>query len=318
MTGTDIQFAAGLLQSSEIVAIPTETVYGLAANGQNRNAVIKIFQAKNRPFFDPLILHTDSIAKAGNLVKEFTPEALKLAEKYWPGPLTLVHPKADNIPDMVTSGLPSVGVRIPSHPVALALLRLLDFPLAAPSANPFGYVSPTCAEHVEKQLGDKVAYILDGGDCEVDVESTIISFLDKAPRVLRKGGLSIEQIESTLDQKIHIDERSSSKPAAPGMLQSHYSPGIKLVLGDIDSLLPRYRGLKIAILSFSRVFDTVPLEMQQVLSYDADVTQAAHNLFASMRRLAELRPDIIIAEEIPASGLGAAINDRLRRAAFEG
>jgi L-threonylcarbamoyladenylate synthase len=174
--GTDIEKCAQLLREGKLVAIPTETVYGLAANAFNQDAVVSIYEAKNRPFFDPLIIHTDSVDKAKNFVSFFPEKAKRLADVFWPGPLTLLLPRSNEVPDVVTSGLDNVAIRVPDHELTLKLLEQLDFPLAAPSANPFGYVSPTEPEHVQKQLGNKIPYILDGGKCKVGIESTIIGF----------------------------------------------------------------------------------------------------------------------------------------------
>src|ERR1035437_8374682 len=193
--GIDIEKAKQILQEGGLVAIPTETVYGLAANALNKDAVFKIIEAKNRPHFDPLIIHTDSIEKVKLHVSDFPQWAQQLANAFWPGPLTLLLPKKNSIPDLVTSGLPQVAVRIPNHPLTLQLLKSLDFPLAAPSANPFGYVSPTNAEHVAAQLQGSVDYILDGGPCDVGIESTIVGFEDGKITIYRLGGLAIEDIE---------------------------------------------------------------------------------------------------------------------------
>jgi L-threonylcarbamoyladenylate synthase len=192
--GKDIQKAKQLIEAKELVAIPTETVYGLAANGLNADAVLKIYKAKNRPTFNPLILHVPYLGEAKKLVKYFPEKALQLAETFWPGPLTLVLPKNDIVPDMVTAGQSTVAIRVPNHPLTLQLLRALDFPLAAPSANPSGYISPTSAIHVQQQLGEKIAYVLDGGECSVGVESTIVKVTEDEVSILRYGGISVEDI----------------------------------------------------------------------------------------------------------------------------
>ncbi len=208
--GTNIQTAAELLRKGEVVAIPTETVYGLAANAYNEAAVLKIFQAKQRPAFDPLIVHVHSLEQVKEVVsfseltrKDMRKEAEALMVKFWPGPLTLVLPKSDRVPDLVTSGLDTVAVRMPAHPMALELLRSLDFPLAAPSANPFGYVSPTTAQHVADQLGDKIPYILDGGPCTVGVESSIIGWESEADQwvLYRPGGTPVAEIEAVMAER---------------------------------------------------------------------------------------------------------------------
>ncbi len=231
--GTDIKIALNLLNRSEIVGIPTETVYGLAANAFDPIAVAKIFKAKERPAFDPLIVHTSSLERAMRFVEIIPGKAYKLANKFWPGPMTLIFKKKAIIPDIVTSGLETVAVRIPNHPLTLELLRSIDFPLAAPSANPFGYISPTSAEHVNEQLGEKIKYVLDGGDCHVGIESTIIDFDDDEINVLRLGGCKIEDLKKIVG-KINLRPITSSNPVAPGMMNSHYSPLTPIIIGDID------------------------------------------------------------------------------------
>ena len=196
--GTDIALAVHLLKQNKCVAIPTETVYGLAANALEEDAVAKIFAIKKRPAFDPLIVHIAEMSQMLDFVKTVPPVAHQLASVFWPGPLTLLLPKKDCIPDITTSGLNSVGIRIPSHPMTLELLKQLPFPLAAPSANPFGYISPTAAQHVAAQLGDDVDFILDGGDCTIGLESTIVDFTCDEPKVRRWGGITAEMLQPIL------------------------------------------------------------------------------------------------------------------------
>lgn len=307
----DIQKAKDLLESGELVAIPTETVYGLAANALHPEAVIKIFETKNRPHFDPLIVHVASVEQVKSLAIEFPAKAQLLAEKFWPGPLTLLLKKKSIIPDLVTSGLDTVGIRMPEHPLTLELLRKLDFPLAAPSANPFGYISPTTAEHVKAQLGEKIQLILDGGPCEVGVESTIIDCTQETPVVVRLGGLGVEKIESIIG-KVNVNTTSSSKPSAPGLLISHYAPRKPFLLGNIQELVSKNSNKKIALITFEgEPKDT----LHKVLSREGSLNEAARNLFKVMRELDQTDADVIIAEPVPDHGLGRAINDRLRRAA---
>ena len=309
--GKDILKASSLLGQGKLVAIPTETVYGLAANALDTTAVAGIFRAKNRPTFDPLIIHTYSIEKAKEYVTEFPTELEKLAKAYWPGPLTLLLPKKNVIPDLVTSGLFDVAIRIPNHPLTLELLQQLKFPLAAPSANPFGYVSPTKPEHVNKQLGNEVDYILDGGACEVGIESTIVGMENGKVCVYRLGGLTIDQIEKVVG-KIELKINSSDNPTSPGQLHSHYAPMKKLVIGNVEELLKQYENA--GVLSFGdKSYEVYTYE----LSRTADLTEAAANLFAGLRALDESKVEIIITEYLPAIGLGIAINDRLTRAAAE-
>lgn len=309
--GTDINVAAQLLNEGKIVAIPTETVYGLAANALDTKAVIKIFEAKNRPTFDPLIVHTYSISEIEKWVTHFPEKAKILAEKFWPGPLTLLLNKKDVIPDVVTSGLNTVGIRIPNHFLTIELLKKLNFPLAAPSANPFGYVSPTCAKHVYDQLGKKVDYILNGNSCKVGIESTIIGFENERPTVYRLGGLSIEEIENCIG-KVNIELNNSSNPQSPGMLKSHYAPLKKLVYGNIEELIEKYKNKKIGIISFYKKFPCYNI----VLSPEKSITKAAENFFSAIRIMdANDEVEIIICELFPEEGLGRALNDRLKRAA---
>ncbi len=249
--GTDIEQAANLLRTGKLVAIPTETVYGLAANAFIEPAVVSIFEAKQRPAFDPLIVHTHSINQFEQIAVHIPDLAYKLAEAFMPGPVTLILPRNPQIPLLVTSGNELVGVRIPDHPLTLNLLQQLDFPVAAPSANPFGYVSPTTAQHVAQQLGERIPYILDGGPCQVGIESTIIQIINSQVAILRLGGLAIEQIEAVIGKPIHHIKTSSSNPKAPGMLSSHYAPRKKVILGNINENLKKYDPQKNGHLVFS-------------------------------------------------------------------
>jgi len=314
MINQDLELAEKLLKEGHLVAIPTETVYGLAANALDVKAVAKIFETKNRPTFDPLIIHTDSIEKVNQFVEYIPQKALELAQKFWAGSLTLLLPKKDIIPDLVTSGLSRVAIRIPKHPLTLNLLKRLDFPLAAPSANPFGYISPTKAEHVEAQLGDKIPLILDGGACEVGIESTIVGFENGKTIIYRLGGISVEAIEVVVGS-VEIQPHSSSNPNAPGMLESHYAPKKPFVLGNLEALLSKYAPSEIGVLAFSETKTGIPVGNQRVLSASQDILEAAQNLFAFMRELDQMPVKVILAELLPEENLGKAINDRLRRAA---
>lgn len=309
----DLDRAKQLLSKGDLVAIPTETVYGLAANALNENAVLKIFEVKNRPHFDPLIVHVASIHQAESLVSFFPEKARHLAEKFWPGPLTLLLKKKAIIPDVVTSGLDTVGIRMPAHSMALQLLQSLDFPLAAPSANPFKYISPTSPAHVLAQLGEKIELILDGGECEVGVESTIVDCTDDKLRVARLGGLSVEEIEIIVG-KVEVANISESKPSAPGMLLSHYAPRKPFVVGNIHVLKSAYAHQKIAMITFKGISTDT---LHKVLSPEGSLLEAARNLFKIMRELDESDADIILAEPVPNLALGRAINDRMHRAATQ-
>lgn len=311
--GIDIQWAAKLLQEGEVVAIPTETVYGLAGNALNTNAVLKIYEAKNRPQFNPLIIHVPSPEHFKLYVSEIYDTVYRLAEKFCPGPLTFLLPKKDIVPDLVTAGSTKVAIRVPSHPTTLGLLNQLDFPLAAPSANPFGYVSPVTAQHVYDGLKNKIPYILDGGTCNVGVESTIVGFENDKVIVYRLGGVSIESIEEVVGKKIEL-QLSHEKPDTPGQLKSHYATSTPLYTGKVDELIRRHKGERIAILSFDKIYTGIPAEQQFPLSLKGDLHEAAAHLFSVLRKLDELKADCILAELFPERGLGRAINDRLSRA----
>lgn len=309
---TDIDKAVQLLLEGALVALPTETVYGLGANALNAGAVAKVFKAKNRPSFDPLIVHVASIKQAHE-VAEINAAAVTLFERFSPGPLTLVLPKKSIVPDLVTSGHPTVAVRIPNHPMTLEVIGKSGLCIAAPSANPFGYTSPTTAMHVEQQLGDKIDAVLDGGPCGVGLESTIVD-LCGTPRVLRLGGLALEQLESVLGT-LEV-QTSSSNPNAPGMLSSHYNPGATIRLFDnLDSLKS-----SIDIVDNSEVgllVMSTEMEGSNVfnLSKSLSDVEAASRLFTGLRELRARGFKEIWTHYLPEDGLGRAINDRLKRAA---
>lgn len=312
--GNNIILAKDFLEKQQLVAIPTETVYGLAANALDPIAVAKIFEAKERPTFDPLIVHVSGLSDALNYVTDIHPYLLKLAKKFWPGPLTLLLPKKSNIPDLVTSGLDRVGVRVPDHALTLELLRSISFPLAAPSANPFGYISPTKAEHVQKQLGEKIPYILDGGDCSVGLESTIVGEENGEIIIYRLGGLSVDQVEEVVG-KVSVQLNQSSNPKAPGQLKSHYAPKKPVYLGDLKELMVTFSEKKIGAILFGEPSFSDPTILVKNLSPSKNYQEAAAHLFSFLRELDESDADVIICELLPELGLGLAINDRLRRAA---
>ncbi len=312
--GKDIEKAKWILEQGDLVAIPTETVYGLAGNALNVTSITKIFDVKNRPHFDPLIIHVPDIKRAEQYAEEIPKPARSLMEFFWPGPLTILLRRKNIIPDLVTSGLDTVGVRCPKHELTQQLLTELSFPLAAPSANPFGYVSPTKPEHVDEQLGDKIKYILDGGDCKVGIESTIVGFENDKPTIYRMGGLSVELLERVIG-KVQAQTHSSSNPKAPGQLKSHYAPLKKVILGNIEQLLPQYSSSRIGLLTFKTDFHHTH---QFILSPSANLDEAAQHLFTALRELDKMPIDIILAELVPDHGLGKAINDRLIRAAAMG
>ena len=313
--GTDIQRAQQALEAGKLVGIPTETVYGLAANAMNPVAVAEIFKAKDRPTFHPLIVHTHSLEQARSWVKEVPAAIEKLTDMLWPGPLTVLLPKAEGaIPDIVTGGSPWIGIRVPQHPLTLALLRNLSFPLAAPSANRFGYVSPTSPQHVAEQLSEQVAYILDGGKSQIGVESTIVLAEEagEALKVIRPGGISIELL-TYLAGPVEIVE-GNTKVQAPGVLKSHYATSCALKVGEVGELLAEHPLSRVGIISFQTYYPQVLEANQRILSPQGDLDEAAQNLFAAMRELDQLELDIILAEVFPEKGLGRAINDRLQKA----
>lgn len=312
--GKDLNEAKILLQRNEVVGIPTETVYGLAANALNSEAVLKIFTVKERPHFDPLIVHTHAIGEIEKYVSEFPAKARMLLEAFSPGPLTVLLKKTAVIPDLVTSGLDTVAMRIPKQELSLQLLRQLDFPLAAPSANPFGYISPTSAAHVYHQLNGKIPYILDGGSCQVGVESTIVGFENNQVIVYRLGGLSLEDLERVAGTVI-VNSISSSNPVSPGLLKSHYAPRTPFRLVTASEAASLNLQKNSAVIGFNEWLPGVPKDQQFLLSEKGNLNEAAKNLFAVMRQLDQMQLDEIVAVEFPEIGLGKAINDRLQRAA---
>ncbi|WP_116125036.1 L-threonylcarbamoyladenylate synthase [Lewinella sp. IMCC34183] len=309
--GTDPEEAARRLRAGELVALPTETVYGLGANALDPAAVAGIFAAKNRPRFDPLILHQSSAERALAWARRVPADAERLAA-CWPGPLTLVLERAAGVPDLVTAGLNTVALRVPAHPLTRTVLEAVEFPVAAPSANPFGYVSPVTAAHVAAQLGERVDYILDGGPCRVGVESTIVGFPGGRPTVLRKGGTPVERIEELLGTEVAVRTHGSSRPEAPGMLTHHYSPGLPLWLTENA---PEPGTAERAAVRFGEPAGNAH---EYTLSATGDLEEAARNLFGILRQLAEAGYGAAQVALVPERGLGRAINDRLRRAAERG
>lgn len=313
---TEILKAAEFLKKGEIGAIPTETVYGLAGNALNEMAVLKIFEAKNRPFFDPLIVHIAAFNQIEKYVEELPAKAQILAQAFWPGPLTLLLKKKSNIPDLVTAGSDLVAIRIPNHPIPLELLKSIDFPLAAPSANLFGYVSPTEAKHVEQQLGEKISFVLDGGSCEIGLESTIVGFENDKMIVYRVGGISLEELQR-IGGEFELNINQSSNPKAPGMLKSHYAPSKKVIFRNWGDYLSNISSENFGIIAFDSAYEFVPTENQRILSPKGDLNEAARNLFSALRSFENSNVKFILAEEFPNEGLGRAINDRLSRASAE-
>lgn len=306
-TAENIGQAAGALKDGRLVAFPTETVYGLGADATNDLAVADIFAAKNRPAINPLIVHVSGVAMAEKLAI-FDRRARQLAERYWPGPLTFVLPRREDSPVslLATAGLDTLAVRMPNHPVATALLQAFGGPIAAPSANPSGRLSPTAAHHVAETLGGKIAAILDGGPTPIGLESTVIDLSGPKPLLLRPGGLAVEDIE-VLTGPLGSPSPTDG-PRSPGMLASHYAPRLPLRLGASNV------GPQEALLAFGA---GTPAGAHSTLnlSTGSDLKEAAANLFAHLRRLDASGARAIAVMAIPEKGLGRAINDRLRRAA---
>lgn len=313
---TSVDDAAKMLAEGKVVAIPTETVYGLAGNAYEPKALAQIFAIKERPTFDPLIVHICDVAQLSDIAHDIPEAAYKLAEAYWPGPMTLILPKKDCIPDLCTSGLPSVAVRFPAHPVAQEIIRKAGVPLAAPSANLFKHVSPTTAKHVADQLSDRgLAGIVDGGPCNVGVESSIISVLSETPTVLRPGAITPEMVEKVLG-KVSIKE-STSKPGqamtAPGQCDTHYRPQVPLYYGEVPAgtKLPE-NTVRIA---FGKTEGPIPATLN--LSENGDMLEATSKLYAYMHDLDLPKYSLILVDPIPNVGVGMALNDRLKRASIK-
>lgn len=310
----DLDLAKNLLENDEVVAIPTETVYGLAGNIFSEKAIKKIFETKQRPFFNPLIVHVHSIDSLAEVCKEIPLKAKLLANMFWPGPLTLVLKKRNSISDLVTGGKDTVAVRIPNHPLTLDLLSKLDFPLAAPSANPFGSISPTTAEHVANYFSNTLPLVLDGGNCENGIESTIIGFENEEPILYRLGAISREVIESVVGP-ILIKNKNENAPEAPGMLTRHYAPLTKTILvNDVKKEIEKYPTKRIGLLLFNNVTIDKEDVVVEILSKKGSFKEATANLYAAMHRLDTQNLDLIIAQKFPEIDLGISINDRLERA----
>lgn len=313
--GTDVTEAARRLNAGEVVAVPTETVYGLAGNALNREAVLQIFKIKRRPSFDPLIVHCADAEEAFRYAVRVPPAAFMLAEKFWPGPLTLVLPSRGVVPEVVNAGLPTVALRVPAHPLFIQLLQQVDFPLAAPSANPFGYVSPTQASHVFEQLGDKIGYILDGGPCQLGLESTIVGFEKNKPVLLRLGAIPTVQLQQ-LFPDIAFKIQASSNPSAPGQLTSHYAPR-KKVLWCKDFNESSEADPSTAYLVFGSMKPTqAPSSNILNLSEGGNYHEAARNLYHLLRQFDTGPWRRLKVFPLPEDdeGLAHTINDRLRRA----
>lgn len=304
--------AAEILKQGGVVAIPTETVYGLAGNALNETAVAKIFAAKERPFFDPLIVHITEFGMLDNLVTEIPKNARLLAEKFWAGPLTMVLPKKGNVPNLTTGGLSTVAVRMPKNQTTIDIINAAGFPLAAPSANKFQHLSPTSAEHVLEQLGDKIDGIVDGGSCEIGVESTIIGFENEIPIVYRPGAITIEMINDCIGIKTQKYKKETVENIVlPGMLKKHYCPNTLLCL-NIPKEIPQNSGL----LAFGELPENAKAFKEVLnLSETKNLTEAAANLYGMLHKLDSYGLTKIYTTLLPNKGIGIAINDRLTKAA---
>jgi L-threonylcarbamoyladenylate synthase len=359
LTGSDAQIreAAGIIRSGGVVAFPTETVYGLGASAFDEKAVARVFEIKRRPYFDPLITHIDKKERLYDLALDVPALAQRLIDAFWPGPLTVILPKKPVVPDIVTAGLPGAALRMPSNEIALKLIRAAGVPVAAPSANLFGSVSPTAAEHVRAQLGGTVDMIIDGGECSVGIESTVISFMEERPALLRPGGTALEEIEEVIG-KVTVPGEGEQVNRSPGRGGAHYATSAPLVLiGGVDEIgdivnnvrindgngvngnvcidgintmftdavcinpLKPVTKIGLIALSPASVPDPAGLPSAVVkieyLSASGDLREAACRLFAAMRRLDAAGVDTLAALPVPTAGLGLAINDRLWRASIK-
>ena len=315
MISTDRAAAVEVLRKGEIVALPTETVYGLAADALNPIAVTKIFEAKERPRFDPLIVHLPNrewLENIAELPAHDQQLISRLADKFWPGPFTIVLPKRGIVPGIVTAGLDTVAMRISAHPVFDEIVHVFGKPLAAPSANRFGRVSPTTARHVLEELDKRIPLIIDAGPTQHGLESTIVTIRANGINILRQGPITAGQLSEFAD--VNIVASSSQKISAPGQLPSHYAPKTPLYLIDsADSFLPE-KNHRVGLLAWKRVESQKRFAAVRRLSEGQDLRQAAANLFRYLRELDMLGLDAIVAERVPSRGLGAAILDRLERA----
>lgn len=307
-----IEKAVTLLQRGELVVFPTETVYGIGADAQNPYAVAKVFEVKGRPRFDPLIVHIGKKEWIYNIAKEVPEIAVKYIERFWPGPLTILLKKKELIPDIVTAGLETVGIRMPSHNVALRLINGLGRPVAAPSANPFGYISPTKALHVKAMFDKTIDLVLDGGDCSFGIESTIISFTGDSTIIHRHGGISMEEL-SEIGGSVRENKRDNICEA-PGELPYHYAPRRPLKIIDSPIDIKDIKHFDSALLAFKTPKVTVPCKYIKVLSTSGDIREAAANFFSYLIELDHLDIEIIYAEKIPDTGLGKAMMERLAKA----
>lgn len=311
-THENIVKGAEIIRRGGLVAFPTETVYGLGADALNPAAVAGIFEAKQRPFFDPLIVHIADCSDINKISTGIDKKTYALVERFWPGPLTVILPKNSSVPDIVTSGLGTVAIRMPRHDTALTLIKEAGTPIAAPSANRFSCLSPTTSRHVMEQLGNSVDMILDGGACTVGIESTIIKITPSGIHLLRPGGIATEGIEDCIGEKIIIDS-AGVKPEAPGQLEYHYSPAKPVVITEKLPLDDKKGGF----LFFKKPCGDYPVERSFILSESGDLREAAANLFSHLHSLDSLEISRIYAQPVPETGLGLGIMDRLKKASMK-
>jgi L-threonylcarbamoyladenylate synthase len=311
---TDLELVINSLKRGEIVSIPTETVYGLAGNALKEESIDLIFNLKKRPAFNPLIVHIPDVNFLDRVAENIPDPAKLLANHFWPGPLTLILKKKASIPNRVTAGKDTVAVRVPNHPLTLELLKKLPFPLAAPSANPFGSISPTLAIHVYKYFGDKIPFILDGGSCKSGLESTIIGFENETPVLYRHGALALEKIKEVIGPVKELI-KNDQNPQAPGMLSKHYAPQTETIRSEnMLETIANFPNKKIGVLSFQKIELSEEITHQEILSEKGHLEEAARNLYAALHRLDQLQLELIVVPYFPNHGLGKTINDRLQRA----
>lgn len=327
-----IRTAAEALRQGKLVAFPTETVYGLGANAMDPRAVAQIFEVKGRPSSDPLIVHMAEISWLPRAVAEIPPIAWRLAEVFWPGPLTLILPKHPDVVDLVTAYRKTVAVRVPAHPVALALIKEADVLVAAPSANRFGHTSPTCASHVLADLGERIDLLVDGGKTHIGIESTVLDLSGSVPTILRPGGITREQLTNILGEvAVHDQAVAEGSQISPGLLPQHYSPRAELIyllgperasaLAFLRQLAEEKisRGYRVGLLLVDEdlsAFAGLPVHAAS-LGSESNLWQAAHRLYAGMRWLDDQKVDVILARDLGQQGPGLALRDRLRRAASQ-
>ncbi len=312
--GRDIALAKDLLMNGELVAVPTETVYGLAGVINSDKAIREIFQVKSRPSYDPLIVHASNLETLkSTLIGSPSKELDLLAEEFWPGPLTIVVKKKESVSGLITAGLDTVAIRIPNHPLLIELLEELETPIAAPSANPFGYVSPSTPQHVWDQLAGEIGYILDGGDCQVGLESTILDLSKEEPKILRKGKILPEDIGKVISKKVEYS-KDKDPAVAPGNFGKHYSPNTPVkVFGEGKMEIEDPDSKNIAYIFFNKKTDDLLPDQQMVLSEEGNLEEAARNLYKALRKFDSAEYTQIQIELAPEKGLGMAINDRIIR-----